>query len=194
MDRLYDSLNTSGNLEIWKVYEDGKKELFFADHNMIVSGLGASLMSLFGGIHSNDITDYQIRYFQVGTSSHASVTTSITNLHTPITQVQYDPSATANIVVSSVFIRLSDSAKVEQDAVQIPWQHMKRITPTSVLYTLVLDTQAANDLTLNEVGLFVRSPFRQGTVPTPVLAAYKKFPFLDKKREFSLIFKWTLYF
>lgn len=194
MDRLLDNTTASGNLEIWKKYNDGSQELVFSDHNTIVSGFGASMMSLFGGMYSNDIRDYQIKYFQVGTNQVTPVDRSVVQLSAPLTSSQYDPSALANLVISSVNIRLNDISTTTQDIVEMPWHHVRRVTPTSVLYTLVLDSQAANDVTLKEAGLFVRSPFSIGGVPTPVLATYKKYPAIIKKREFSLIYKWTLYF
>jgi len=196
MDRLYETLSASGNIEIWKVYEDGTDELFFSDHNIIVSGMGAGFMSLFGGYHSNDIRDYQIKYFQVGNDSYADadVTVNIGELKAPLTALQYNPSGLSNLIVSSVSVRVGDNAKT-QSVAEIPWNHIRRASPNSVLYTLVLDTDAANDISLKEVGLFMRSPMAFGAdTPTPMLVAYKKFPVLDKKREFSLIFKWTLYF
>jgi len=194
MDTQYDNLNTSGNLEIWKVYNEGEEELVFSDHNMIVSGLASGLMSLFGGMHSNKIGDFQIRYFQIGTSGNTPENKSMVQLSAPLTHVEYDPSATSDLVISSVDIRTSNSTTDAQTAIQIPWQHIKKVTPTSVLYTLVLDSNSANDKTLQEVGLFLKSPFNIAGKLTPVLAAYKKYPAIDKKQEFSLVFKWTIYF
>jgi len=196
MDRLYDNNNTSGNIEIWKVYEDGSEELFFSDHNLIVSGMGEGLLSLFGGINSNDITDYQIRYFQVGASSYpeSMVNNSIVQLSAPISYSQYDPSSTTNLVVSSVAVKVAETTSSVQAAVLIPWQQIRRVSTTSVLYTLVLPRDSANEITLNEVGLFMRSPYKINTVPTPLLVAYKKYPFVDKKAEFSLVYKWTIHF
>lgn len=194
MDRLYDNINTSGNLEIWKVHNDGQEELVFSDHNMIVSGLAAGMMSLFGGIHSNDIRDFQIRYFQIGGGSVDPVTEATVQLASPFTSENYDPSGKASLVISSVDIRLNNDSTTTQDVVQIPWHHIKKVSPTSVLYTLVLDSDSANSLTLTEAGLFLRSPFQVGATPTPVLAAYKTYPAIDKKQQFSLIFKWTIYF
>ena len=194
MDRLYDNINTSGNLEIWKVYNDGDEELVFCDHNTIVSGMAAGLMSLFGGLHSNDIRDFQIRYFQVGTGVNDPINKSLTKLSAPLTQVTYDPSSNSTLIISSVNIFENHTASTEQAAVLIPWNHIKKVTPTSVLYTLVLDSQTANGITLKEVGLFIKSPFTVGGKLTPTLAAYKSYSPIDKKQEFSLIFKWTIYF
>lgn len=194
MDRLSDTINTSGNLEIWKVYDDGNEELFFSDHNIIVSGMSAAFLSLFGGMTSNDIRDFQIRYFQLGTGVYedSNITVNTNQLSAPITFAQYDPSGTAALVVSSVNVRAGDTITAEA-AVEIPWQHIKRASPTSVLYTLILDKDAVNGITLREIGLFMRSPL-SNTIANPMLAAYKKYPSLTKNSEFSLIYKWTLYF
>ena len=194
MDSLYDNLDTSGNLEIWKVYNDGEQELVFSDHNTIVSGLAAGMMSLFGGMYSNDITDYQIRWFQLGLSSYDSIDKTITQLSSPIASASYDPSNVGTLVLSSVPIRINPDTVDNQGVVLIPWNHIRRASPTSVLYTLVLDSQSGNDITYKEAGLFLRSPFSHVTGPTPVLAAYKTFTSITKRSEFSLIFKWTIYF
>jgi hypothetical protein len=194
MDRLYDNINTSGNLEVWKIYNDGEEELVFCDHNTIVSGMGSGLMALFGGIHSNDIRDFQIRYYQLGTGVNDPVTTSLTKLSAPLTSEDYDPSGVTTLTISAVNVFENNTASTEQDAILIPWNHIKKVTPTSVLYTLVLDSQAANGITLKEVGLFIKSPFNVGGKLTPVLAAYKTYSPIDKKQEFSLVFKWTIYF
>ena len=194
MDRLIDNITTSGNLEIWKLYDTGEEELVFSDHNIIVSGMSAAFLSLFGGMTSNDIRDFQIRYFQLGTGVYedSNITVNTNQLSAPLTVGQYDPSGTAALVVSSVNIRAGDTVQTEA-AIEIPWQHIKRASPTSVLYTLILDKNAVNGVTLREVGLFMRSPL-SNTIKNPTLSAYKKYPAITKNSEFSLIFKWTLYF
>jgi hypothetical protein len=60
-------------------------------------------------------------------------------------------------------------------------------------YTLVLDEDACNDLTLNEVGLFMKNPTGAETNKS-ILVAYRHFSDIAKTRDFSLIFRWTIHF
>jgi hypothetical protein len=62
-----DILDVSGHLEIYKVYEDGLEEKVFDDANTITSGMGVGLGLLYAGSGAADITNFQIRYFQLGT-------------------------------------------------------------------------------------------------------------------------------
>lgn len=48
-----------GHLEIVKVFNDGREEVVFNDHNTIVSGMGVGLSFLFTLSGSLKITDYQ---------------------------------------------------------------------------------------------------------------------------------------
>ena len=55
-----ESLNASGHLEIYKVYNDGTEEKVFDEANTITSGMGVGLGMLYAGTGSNNITDFQI--------------------------------------------------------------------------------------------------------------------------------------
>lgn len=57
-----------GHLEIVKVFNDGREDVVFNDHNTIVSGMGVGLSFLFTLSGSLKITDYQIDRFQLGVS------------------------------------------------------------------------------------------------------------------------------
>ena len=68
-----DILNVSGHLEICKVYADGKEETVFSDANTITSGMGVGLGLLYAGSGATNITDFQIRYFQLGVSGDTKI-------------------------------------------------------------------------------------------------------------------------
>ena len=65
MSRTKDTISPVGNLEVWKVYPDGEEELHFSDHNVITSGMGVGLGLLYAGSGAGDITNFQVRYFQL---------------------------------------------------------------------------------------------------------------------------------
>ena len=56
-----DNISVSGHLEIYKIYEDGREEQVFGDHNTITSGMGVGLGLLYAGSGADDITNFQIR-------------------------------------------------------------------------------------------------------------------------------------
>ena len=70
-----DFLDPSGHLEIYKVYEDGSEEKVFSDPNTITSGMGVGLGLLYAGSGAANITDFQIRYFQLGVSGDTLLST-----------------------------------------------------------------------------------------------------------------------
>ena len=42
-----EKVKAKGNLEVWKVYDDGSEELHFSEHNVITSGMGVGLAHMF---------------------------------------------------------------------------------------------------------------------------------------------------
>ena len=70
-----DFLDPSGHLEIYKVYEDGSEDKVFSDPNTITSGMGVGLGLLYAGSGAANITDFQIRYFQLGVSGDTLLST-----------------------------------------------------------------------------------------------------------------------
>ena len=67
------------------------------------------------------------------------------------------------------------------------------------MWQIVLDAQAANvaDAThsryLNEIGLFSKNPYREGT-DASLLCAYRYFKSVYKSDAFILVFRWTIEF
>jgi hypothetical protein len=185
-----ETFSPTGHLEITKVWKDGRSELVFSDHNIIVKGMGYSLTKLFSQTDKK-ITDYQIRWFQVGTGTQSLVTT-ITNLVSPVSTYGGNPD---NIVSSLVISTYTNGTIAAQQLVNIPFNFIKRIDKTSVQFGLVLGENTANNLTnpLQEIGLFMSNPNNVSPIQ-PMLVAYKTFPQIEKTSEFSLVFKWTITF
>ena len=188
-------MNPTGHLQIFKVYEDGGEELYFDENNVITSGMGVGLSHLFAGSGSDNIVDYQIRYFLVG-----SGVTDATDYSASTYMLKAGVSSAANWGADT---QLSiESLYPIQDAViqaatiplaRIRFSNIHKVTNTSVRYTLVLDRNTLNGKYLNEVGLFMRNP--RGTVAVnPILVAYRPFTEITKTSDFSLIFRWTLQF
>jgi|TARA_Y100000310_G_scaffold57390_2_gene52581 hypothetical protein len=191
MSNVLGELNPVGYLEVWKKYADGTEELHFADNNMIVSGMGVGLALLFGGIGSNSILDYQIKYAQLGMDGVAeAVNVSSYTLVTELTELQY---GTSSMRIES-HDQIKNGVLVPEDMIVMPQEMIRRTAPNSVQYIITLDTNSTNEMTLNEIGLLMKNPTGYDGDPRPMLVAYRVFNEITKKEEFSLIFKWTLSF
>jgi|6_EtaG_2_1085325.scaffolds.fasta_scaffold05282_3 hypothetical protein len=205
MARNKENFNPVGELEVWKLYKDGREpELHFSEQNVITSGLGVGFASLYAGSGSDNIVDYQILNFQVGVggdSDNYGVSTS--HLAQPLSATQYTSDGsrlhiedTHKLLVSSNVVT-TDTVKL----VRIPYSNIQKVTPTSIRYTLVIDVNSCNLITnssgdklyLNEVGLFMRNPLNLNP-PTSILVAYRPFTGIFKTSAFALVFKWTLKF
>ena len=103
MPNINDNFLITGHLQIFKKYKDNREELYYDDHNIIVSGMGVGLSLLFQGSGSNKITDYQIAYFQLGTSGASGLEVSSTfQLSSALTAAQYGTNASL-VVATSLF-------------------------------------------------------------------------------------------
>lgn len=204
MRKFVDDLGISGHLTIIKKHNNGEEEIVFDDHNIIVSGMGVGLAYMFTGSGSNSVLDYQIDRFQLGVSGRA------TNVDADVLEVSStyalsgplgdDYGAGSNLFVQSRTQIENGVDVADQHFALIPANKRTKIGDSSVRYTLVVDEEAANgltgadgDLSLNEVGLFMKNPTGSVT-EKPILVAYRTFSNILKTSDFSLIFRWTLNF
>ena len=202
-----DILNVSGHLEIYKVYEDGREEQVFTDHNVITSGMGVGLGLLYAGSGAADITNFQIRYFQLGVSGDTKISSygvSEVHLVSALGQVngKTDYNTDSNSVlplVSHELMNWNGTKKLDSQSGDswyfslISDNSIKRVDLNSVTYILYIDRNSCNSLTLNEVGLFMKNPL--GSDPKrSQLCAYRPFSNIVKTDDFALVFKWTLNF
>lgn len=204
-----DNISVSGHLEIYKIYDDGTEEKFFSEANTITSGLGSGLAVFYAGSGATDITNFQIRYFQLGVEGDTKLTSygvSETLLASALGQEgqpeHYQSDAGSNIPL--VFHELMDwdgDLKLDSDSnedwyfVEIPDNAIKRVDLNSVTYILYVDKNSCNNIgvAINEVGLFMQNPL--GATPRRSnLVAYRPFNDLTKTSDFALVFKWTLTF
>tara|TARA_R110002051_G_scaffold167858_2_gene238536 strand:- start:6387 stop:7013 length:627 start_codon:yes stop_codon:yes gene_type:complete len=208
MKTFTEELGINGHLTIIKQYTDGKEEIIFDDHNIIVSGMGTGLAALFTGSGSNSILDYQIDRFQLGTSGRATgvapdvlEVSSTYQLSGELAYSQYGGGSNLYIDEANL-IRPTGSWGENKAFALIPAGKITRINDTSVRYTLVVDEEAANGILdaagqtsyLSEVGLFLKNPLGTASPYSSILAAYRTFTAIEKTSDFSLIFRWTINF
>jgi hypothetical protein len=200
-----DVLNVSGHLEIWKVYEDGNEELAFNDHNVITSGMGVGIGMLYAGSGAANITEFQIRYFQLGVSGQSVVDTygvSQYSLVSALGQVN----GTSDYRAVGSYLPLSQHELMDWNGTAkastggstylfgvFADNSIKRVDLNSVTYIIYLDRNTCNNQTLNEVGLFMQNPLGNATKRSNMVA-YRPFTNIIKTQDFSLVFKWTLNF
>ena len=207
-----DILDVSGHLEIYKIYEDGLEEKVFGDANTITSGMGVGLGLLYAGSGAADITNFQIRYFQLGTEGDTKISdygVSEVSLVSALGQVagpvDYHSDAEDSILPLSLH-ELMDWNGAAKPTVGgsygdnflfgvVPDNSIKRVDLNSVTYILYVARSACNNLgtSLNEVGLFMQNPLGNGTKRSQ-LCAYRPFTNILKTEDFALVFKWTLNF
>ena len=221
-----DILNASGHLEIYKIYEDGTEEKVFDDPNTITSGMGVGLGLLYAGsgasnsngtYNGSSITDFQIRYFQLGTQGDTRIdnyNVSTTMLASALGQINspndgrtdyrgldYEPTSKSTLAVDKHQLMDWDGGPADDSEgetndwvyVLISDNSIKRVDLNSVTYILYADRNTCNDQTVNEIGLFMQNPLNQDPHLSNMVA-YRPFINITKTSDFSLLFKWTLNF
>lgn len=197
-----EELNVRGHLTISKLYEDNSEEVIFDDHNIIVSGMGIALAHMFSIAGSNSILDYQVDRFQVGVSGSTGLEVSTTNkLNGPLSSLIEYVGTAGDLIVTSGNIVLNNAVSSQPNwYCQIPQQNITRVDDNTVRYTLFLDQESCNnlqrngnDVSLNEIGLFVKN-IKNSSPTAPILVAYRYFSNVRKTSDFALVFRWSLSF
>ena len=179
-----------GHLEVIKLYVDGTEEVHFSDKNVITSGMGYTLLAAFASSGPGTVEPFQIQYFQLVTGGNYSRQVSSTgDLAAPLTSVQY---GTANFEISTHDLS-SGTPTANQVFGIIPWPYIKKVSPTRVMYQIMVGDEAVNGITINEIGLFSRNPNSSATEGS-YLCAYRYFTPLAKQDSFSVLFRWTIEF
>tara|TARA_R110000824_G_scaffold8320_4_gene37557 strand:+ start:854 stop:1474 length:621 start_codon:yes stop_codon:yes gene_type:complete len=206
MMRNNESFNPSGHLEIYKIYNDGTEECVFEEANTITSGMGVGLGLLYAGSGSQTMTDFQIRYMQLGTSGDSVIDTYGVSQYSLVSAfgqengiTDYGINTTLPMVLGSIMdwdgSQLYDSeSKVDKWVkLLISDNAIKRVDLNSVTYILYADKNTCNEQIVNEIGLFMQNPLNQDPELSPMVA-YRPFISITKTSDFSLLFKWTLNF
>jgi len=202
--RNNESFDPSGHLEIYKIFQDGTEECVFDEANTITSGMGVGLGLLYAGSGSQTMTDFQIRYFQLGTSGNSVVDTygvsqfSLVSAFGQVNSNDYGVNTTLPIVAHDLMnwngtSKATDPGPTEWLFVAISDNAIKRVDLNSVTYILYADRQTCNDQIVNEIGLFMQNPLNVSPKRSNMVA-YRPFINITKTSDFSLLFKWTLNF
>lgn len=187
-----------GHLEVWKVFPDESAELHYSEDNVITRGMGYTLAHLFNSSGSENVNNYQIQYFQIGVSGFSGLQVSGTESLSSV--LIADEYGTPNFMLSEhdrhidmSSINNNTAAGVTEAYGIIPFSHIKKISPTRVLYQIFVGNDSCNGNTLNEIGLFSKNPRDSGT-ETSALCAYRWFGDINKTDAFALLFRWTIEF
>jgi len=206
MMRNNESFDPSGHLEIYKIYNDGTEECVFSEANTITSGMGVGLGLLYAGSGSQTMTDYQIRYFQLGTSGDSVVDTygvgqfHLVSAFGQVTgKVEYGVDTTLPLATHTL-LSWNGEAMQDSEGVTDAWvfivisdNAIKRVDLNSVTYILYVDRDTLNDEVVNEIGLFMENPLALSPKRSNMVA-YRPFVNISKTSDFALVFKWTLNF
>tara|TARA_R100001509_G_scaffold137250_1_gene91203 strand:- start:2266 stop:2877 length:612 start_codon:yes stop_codon:yes gene_type:complete len=196
-----EQINIKGHLTIHKV-ANGEEELVYDEDNVITSGFGYSLSHLFGLAGGTDITDYQIDRFQLGVSGGPAVQVSSTfELSGPLSSVaEYTTNGDSNLNALESK-QYKNATSPNAIFAKIPFTKVTRIDSRTVRYTIFIDEDSCNNLarvadevSLNEIALFVKNPTGNTVNDVSVMAAYRYFSNIRKTNQFGLVFRWTITF
>jgi len=163
MINLNEKVNYQGELEVFKIYEDGREELHFKDSNVIVSGLGYGLSLFFAGEGSDKLDDYKLLYYQLGVSGSDALQVSSTYaLGSSLPLADYTDLYAPNMVkeqnqLKNDYIFFNQAFGTVKNPIILD--------SSSVKFNIIVDKLLANDLKqnrkelyLNEIGLFMANP------------------------------------
>lgn len=192
--RNKDTISPTGYLEIFKVFPDGRQELHWADNNIITSGMGIGLASLYTDqFQEEDITNFQIRYFQIGVSGSSNYGVSTSQLTSAVSSTLLSGES---LPLASHSQLINGLAYTGRTFIEIPQSNIYRVSPRAVRYHLIIPADSGNNIgvPVNEIGLFMKNPFIQGPPPVSILVAYKYFSSIYKTEDFALLFRWQINF
>jgi len=183
-----------GELEVVKipVGASGTEEILYKENNIICSGLGYTLSQLFGGVGSQNIADFTIDRFQAGKGT-TTAASSLHKLTTPLTAAEYGANTDLTITSNNFYDPTTATGKstTEQAFALLPPTQRTQLSNHSARFTLVLDENTANGITIKELGLFSKNPAGHNTLSS-VLACFKTITAVSKNNSFSLVFRWTV--
>jgi len=206
MKNFIDELDVDGHLQIVKIYDNGKEEVVFDDHNIIVSGMGVGLAYLFSLSGPGNILEYQIDRFQIGVSGNPALEVSSTYSLSAQLSSLAEYGENAMLYVVSGYHAYSPSlprTNIPEWFGYIPQHKVSKVGDSSVRYKITIDKDAANDLQstrgtgtgISEIGLFMKNPMGIQTgngEDVSMLVAYRQFNKIIKTDDFALVFKWTI--
>jgi len=188
----------TGHLEIYKVFEDIREdELIFEEQNTITSGLGVGLSLLFGGQGSQIITDYQLRWFQLGVSGDVDNYGVSTNALGSAIDVEANYLTEGSRLIVHTHDQLVNGTTLNNKVfAEIPFYAIHKTSKTSVRFMIRVDKNSCNttpSMDLNEIGLFMANPRGQDTLES-ILVAYRPHTAITKTDDFALLYIWEINF
>jgi len=186
MININDKVPYQGEIEIVKIYDDGREEVHYKDSNVIVSGLGVGLSRLFSGEGSDKVEDYLLSHYQLGVSgsSDLQVTTTYA-LGSSLPLYDYTDLDIPSLVVTENQIK-NDYIFSNQ---AFGRTNLPVFDGNSIRFNIIIDKLLANnlksnrkDLYLNEVGLYMADPLG-GTVRTTNMQYYDGVTTKDAKHD-----------
>ena len=183
-----------GWLEIFKVYDDGREELFFSDHNVVVEGMGWTLARMFSADEGSLLEDFQITLFQLGTGAQSPINESLTNLAAPLASgptAGYGANPGVEVVTQDLWTGSSGASSAFG---VIPIQYVKKVDDRRVSWQVVIDETTANGNTVTEIGIYSKNPLLTTPTASAVMCAYRTYDAIAKASHFLLVFRWTIEF
>lgn len=180
-----------GFLEIYKVYKNGRVEQVYSENNVVCSGMGSTLAAAFAASGTSPVTSFQISLFQLGTGGEAGLQVSSNGrLGAALTAANYGDGLLSIVTQNLV---ASGTVYTNEAFAEIPQAFIDKVADRKCRWRIVLDENAGNGLTINEVGLFSKNP-AQTSPARAYLCAYRYFTGLDKTNEYALHIVWTIEF
>jgi hypothetical protein len=185
---LFEALSPKGHIEIFKVFPNGQRELYFSDHNEITNGMGIALSNMFAASSTSDIERYQVGYFQVGSGTASTPFSSTVALGNALTAAQYGGSTDLTLESRALY---NAGTNPTQTFVKLEQVNVVKTSPEKVKFILTLDVNTANNISISELGLFATRPL---SIDASVLVAYRSIPVITKTSGFAITINWTIDF
>ena len=188
-----------GWLEIIKV-TNGDEEIVFSDKNVVCSGMGVTLASMFSAT-GVDVSSYQINLFQLGSAGTFDLQVSSTGrLGDALTSLEIGDTSLMSLNKKTGTIVSGVTSHTNESFIVLPVGYVDRIDKRTARWNLHIDENTANGHEINEIGMFANNPAETDPLQT-WLCAYRFFgdtansnKGIWKSNQFSLIFRWTITF
>lgn len=189
-----------GHLKVYKIY-DTHNQLVIDKDNIVTTGFGYTLARMMTFFGSQDLDDYRIKYYQIGTNTILhSDNPDFYNLSGQLAaESDWGDDTNANIQsINQLYntqILTAGSSLITSSGffAKIPDNNVTHFAKNAIAIKLFVDKNTANGQTLKEIGIFSKNP--DGETPDKAcLVAYNTFEGLSKTIEFGLYFDWILHY
>jgi hypothetical protein len=187
-----------GHLKIYK-----NDELYFESRNSLSDGASLALTNVLTQEGSFDISDYEIKYFQLGKGSLSgllppySYATNFYKLQSPLTLSEYGEAMQGPFVLPQYILQNGNfGADTTLTTSEAPFVEIREAEKTvlfdhSILIKVLIGTDMANGTNISEVGLFLKN-INGLSNDIPTLFAYKTFPAIQKTAGVRIVIDWAI--